>query len=164
MDSYYIMQHHLINSLKSDSWDSTNESSIMKTYQVFSDLKSKAFPLETSTAITERATEPSFLSVMGQARVDGHFLLCEQWQTQEAPTKMVSEHHREPQTSTYFRAGERPWSKMASKVGQLIMTELRLERRSQEVCVPEPEFLKHQQLGSPVGKWTTVKSYQIITG
>lgn len=89
VDPYYIMQHHLINSLKSDSWDSTNESSIMKTCQVFSDLKSKAFPLETPTAITERATEPSFLSVMGQARVDGHFLLCEQWQTQEAPTKMA---------------------------------------------------------------------------
>ena len=100
------MQHHLINSLKSDSWDSTNESSIMKTYQVFSDLKSKACPLETSTVINERATEPSFLSVMGQARVDGHLLLCEQRQTQEATTKMGSENHREPQTWTHFRAAE----------------------------------------------------------
>ena len=34
---------------------------------------------------------------------------------------------------------------LGSKVGQLVMTELSLER-SQDVCVPEPQLLKHQQL------------------
>lgn len=65
---------------------------------------------------------------------------------------MISENHREPQTR--FRAGENQTlrSEVDSKVSQLVMIELRLERRSQEVYVPKSELLRHWQWCSPAGK------------